>query len=1424
MVMDYMLNAQNKLDPVQLRIQENAKLFGNKAANLIELDSLSKAIKSKKIHVQIPEIFPVSDEIIKNHLDQYASGWREKWNLFIELQSKYDSIQNKLRNKRTEIASLSDDAKNVLKELQTIVVDCFKQYPIDEKIIDTVKLPPGTLLMVRSTGEEDNVDIANPGGNESVAAVKLDRKSISDAIAIVVASYFSEKSLTQRLLSKDSIIKTPFVPVLMQKMIGEELNGENDNKIVVSGVMYANGAITRIDAAPGHGELIVNSKAPFDTYNVTQQGLVHAEINHKNSRLVPVEVIDLDGDENPTLKRKLVFKENPAVLKGNPSLSPDVALAIARIGRIIAKHYDMPMDIEFVYQPDNQTLYLVQARPIPQNHHNIKPSAITSAYWATFKVDNSVDKIKCKVISPAGNAAKIITSSEQMIFAKTISQALKSYLENASIQDKIKAVIIKNDAPATSHEAAQFNALGIPVLQTKLKPVANWLNADKPVMIIDTQHQHIINWSKYIGDHDNAENEIAESGIIEEGLFSSSLSTRKTLLPMDYKVKKSIEETVKKYLDEKKENVSAKDFYKQLLQCFDDLEAAQQNSGNEAAYKALHTATSLFAMLGTSTRAKEANTPHKLLFQHAMYSIAEIDHCLNELSCLPADASTLIVNNKQQELLDLVSKLKALVVNQGEENLYSDSIMQIAAQFKSLSEIKMSEENLTADQREFYQEFLKLHTLTYSEDVKTKWNQFALACSKKPFTRQLLAKTIMLSSQYKFESELINDIFVDCWNSNCYQAVKSGGNDSPKFDSILADVFTEVSKYVNEISQYHLKENHSIIASWENRIKEWSNPDNFENLSDNYTQEFIPLIERISINNNMSSITKLAILKQVQYLADVMDRTIKSVKGSSEYTKDQTDLVISRFIQLLVQYYDLMAKWMKAIPDNLYNKWALKIDIGEDSYNSKNPMLNCIARTFNNISNGKCNASQLQSSGYLSVASVKVGTTASFKRQFYEQRSKLTLEDLFSLMHQNILASTVILGSDTKISMNQLPSELHPLFLKLKSDNKTEFLGITHQNSEITMEYNIPLNNHSAKMILNYDKQNKHLDLQLKFFGRNWNGRMDEIARIASIEGLLLDAKVISEPLYSEECRSLEFSWRFKLNQADNLTKFINAIIRHYAEMTEGSKNSIMSMLDRHFNASTSDEDIIQQLSPNSVNKLKEIFSAFDAKFLNRVVDKYPAVFKLLSDEYFATLTIQFVYDNLDKYDFDKLEVIIDKSPIKIDSEGMSYNGKYNVNNSEVFYDKVFDTFTREDSIKFIEKYQPDLTKLSNVVADELKSHTPDLIFIRLLIANGAPFKNTKVNIELIQSAFKDYSASQMKQWIDTNSKKIHERSNINELQKIYKSKCKTNTTKLNTEESWSQLLTNSIFGSRSAKITQAENVSAVTQHSSTRHLANGQN
>lgn len=348
-------------DLIQSHIKQSADIYGNKSANLLELDKIAKKISQEiDLNVAIPEICPFPNADLLKYLDDYAPKWRNLWGDF-----QKDS-QNK--------------APAILAELQKLIIETFAQpqNKLPKEIEDVMvqytetirKKDPNAMLMVRSTGKEDSLEVANPGGNDSIAAVKLEVQSIKEAMGLVVASYFGEKSFKQRLLRQQNIFEEPFMPVLLQHMIGEPLKGNLEPKNVIkSGVMYSSETDTRIQLAPGHGELIVNSKGPFDTFFVTRENVVHAIIEPKPMRLVPNEIVDHSTGKK---KRALLETVNPKYLQNMPSISTEIAFKLGKAAKAIEKYYGKPMDIEFVYdpgdpaKPNSDILYLVQARPIPE--------------------------------------------------------------------------------------------------------------------------------------------------------------------------------------------------------------------------------------------------------------------------------------------------------------------------------------------------------------------------------------------------------------------------------------------------------------------------------------------------------------------------------------------------------------------------------------------------------------------------------------------------------------------------------------------------------------------------------------------------------------------------------------------------------------------------------------------------------------------------------------------------------------------------------------------------------------------------------------------------------------------------------------------------------------------------------------------------
>lgn len=521
---------------VQDRVEQRTQLMGGKAANLEELQQMvvahAKTVEARigiKIRCQIPDFQPLYDEFIAAHLDKFAPRWREHWATFIK------SFEEQQKQTTGEITSFTQEGVKALEQIQTLIIKTLDEHPIPEEVLSKFlsELHKDANLMVRSTTlSEDSATAALPGAFTTESAVPQDSKAISHAIGVVGASYFTPESFMQRLANHVNISQKPFMAVLIQRQIGEKLGGDEDpDQVIRSGVMYTSKMGTKIQLAPGHGQLVVNNEGTTDGFFVTQENVVHAEINRKSYRLVPVEV--LEGGKK---KRKLIFRKNESSLKNNPAISNEVVLAIAEWGHIIEEHYGRPMDVEFVYYPKERMLNLVQARPIPEGDLKLViPSSISPSKLPLVKKQAGKERvIKSPVITPAGDAAHVITRPEEILICEDIVTAKNLYFGPPK-KTSVKAVIVGEMSAETSvsHEAAQLNSNAIPVLKVdNLEQVEEWISKEKPVLIVDPQHQQLIDWTDQIADHSKAEEELYAKGVLEKGLFKSSLPARETLLPV----------------------------------------------------------------------------------------------------------------------------------------------------------------------------------------------------------------------------------------------------------------------------------------------------------------------------------------------------------------------------------------------------------------------------------------------------------------------------------------------------------------------------------------------------------------------------------------------------------------------------------------------------------------------------------------------------------------------------------------------------------------------------------------------------------------------------------------------------------------------------------------------------------------------------
>src|SRR5579872_3600750 len=210
----FTLPSFTKGNPVVQEVhREVIDAFGNKTFNLCVLNALAQSINNQVLagssnQFAVPPFMAISSQDIAT---------------FLNTQFKLDDLWNEFKQAQGASKELTQEAMSVLTRIRAGIAAAFSPGAIPQAMQDELKpfIKADRQYTARSTGHEDRTDIANAGGNESVAAVPADLEAIWQAMSIVVQSYFSEKSLKQRLLAGDNVTKNYFIPVLIQQMVGE---------------------------------------------------------------------------------------------------------------------------------------------------------------------------------------------------------------------------------------------------------------------------------------------------------------------------------------------------------------------------------------------------------------------------------------------------------------------------------------------------------------------------------------------------------------------------------------------------------------------------------------------------------------------------------------------------------------------------------------------------------------------------------------------------------------------------------------------------------------------------------------------------------------------------------------------------------------------------------------------------------------------------------------------------------------------------------------------------------------------------------------------------------------------------------------------------------------------------------------------------
>ena len=433
-------------------------LAGNKHANLIKMARVAETLQVPGVSVPRPR--GIEGPAVEAHLDMYAPNVMKRWKRLEKLFQAHKDLN-------------SPEAENELDAIQGEIAFAFRAYPLplSKEMTSWLKEleASGNYLMVRSSGAEDSRKLANAGGNVSVSYVAPNPDAVSAALGQVIASYFGYSSLQNRInAGSNPFTETMSLGSTVQELVGEQVGGSSDvDQIPISLVLFTNEPlfvgteefrVMRVSASYGHGDGVVgnlgiNTDTALILHSVAHPDELYILYDNqvKPERLAPVR------DDRGQISLQKVT--NPEQLQTRPALSEAVIRRLFQWGIIGESYFEgHPTDMEIVVKGD--TIYPVQARPV--NRPQILPTYLDTKKLTQAIESPLVSTVPGDVVVPGKASVVEITSVDQVLPAKTLLEAERLY-----DKAKHKLVVIVEPEPANSHPVVNFSALGQPCILVK---------------------------------------------------------------------------------------------------------------------------------------------------------------------------------------------------------------------------------------------------------------------------------------------------------------------------------------------------------------------------------------------------------------------------------------------------------------------------------------------------------------------------------------------------------------------------------------------------------------------------------------------------------------------------------------------------------------------------------------------------------------------------------------------------------------------------------------------------------------------------------------------------------------------------------------------------------------------------------------------
>lgn len=1093
-----------EIELINQKVEMYAVDFGYKGANLFILEEIAAILRGLGWKVYVPKFLAISHSQNQAHLQKHCPSLEDDWNHFILCQ----------RGKQ----ELTEEGREVLQKMRAGVRDAFHEHPID---LDLTRFEQSKRLMVRSSGHEDSKEASMAGAHTSISGVTKDVGQISKAIGAVIESYLGETSILQKLAAGHNAF---FAPVLIQEMIGEEM-GElpKPDEMLRCGICYTKemGAetlgLTAIESAYGHNELVVNGGS-CDLYFVYSNGENHQILEPKPTRLVAH--VAQDGES------KFVRKQNPHELVNIGSLSKEALKLIQVCSSEIHEAYGCIMDIEWIYDPNENTLWLVQARPVVKKIV-FEPSMVDKSTLTKYDQGH--------VIVHQGGKAIALTKREQLICARTLGNGCLRYLKLGK-ENPVRAVIVSEPSGRLSHPACVLREKGVIVMHC---PSFDLHSMDKPgtVTLIDTQ-QGIIGQIK---DFDFNE------AVIKEGWFKHPIAAQESL--QDYGLDEaSIRELLSNLTDGhvvesqdvsefitmlgsediEEGNRAVKDLTFALLKFLKSMshDSPLEKHLFEEGVTLLRNILVLGnQLLGRTERKQRLHTAKRLEALCYQEGSSRVLHSLSVRTLLSKQKLARTVTNKNIPLSkETQAGLKLL------ETMTRTRLQRMGTPATVLHALK---EPLTESEKAHCQlVYQSMLPLTIGDQCKVQWQKFT---------------NVLLATESRMANQLCMDLLTQIeksgilteWMMHSFAPCASRVQDAVGILQALRDEWGKARKTMKEVIQLS-----TTLETWKHNPTIWEDSATFNALWMAFqfgpVKELQKAVDHLLSRQDFTALEKVLLCNVIREGIETFDTAIKTMRGKA-------DQKVDHFAKMLIPYHAIMARLFEAIPDKIFSEWTSSALVDNKQLTLSSYKAGILAlmkfafdRCCKNL-NG-----QLDPSESFNVQAACINSGAFFNLEF--DKNRVTLEDLFTLFHQNILASLEC--HRPRLDQAKLPQEAQEILAILGSiDDKTQYshniiklqthlIGESIRYPMLICTYNLPIKNHSSKLIIEYNLKTRQTEVSFEIYGHNMNQRLELIGAKVIFKSAMEGVRLIEFPFYDGAAQTLKMKWQLE-NNAELLKKLI---------------------------------------------------------------------------------------------------------------------------------------------------------------------------------------------------------------------------------------------------------------------------------------------